>query len=192
VYTFTLLSDDSSLLWLGAAAAASPISRAAALVDNGGMHAWAVRSGTATLAGGELYPIALTFGQAGGGYGLSLSIALPGGGGTLSYPTSAFCPPSPPSPPSPPQPPNPPPPPLPPSPLPPMPGGDTAGLQFLLVSGRVFCCPVPPNPARPPAVGPWGTVFNADATAALDVPDSMNELAGQPRPRVYAAVQGCS
>ena len=178
VYTFTLLSDDSSLLWLGAAAAASPLSRAAALVDYGGVHAWGVRSGTATLAGGVFYPIALTFGQAGGGYALSLSIALPGGGGTLSYPTSAFC--FVPSPPSPPQPPNPPPQPLPPSPLPPMPGGDTAGLQFLLVIGRASCCPVPPNPA--PCGGAMGDcLFMPFATAAaLDVPDSMNELAGRP------------
>ncbi|MBX3242580.1 MAG: fibronectin type III domain-containing protein [Chitinophagaceae bacterium] len=84
-YTFRTNSDDGSRLYLG------PYSYSATpLVDNDGTHAAQNADGTIYLTAG-VYPIVITYFQAGGGQTMSVSWSTPQTGGSfVTIPNSAF------------------------------------------------------------------------------------------------------
>lgn len=61
-YTFYLLSDDASYMWLDNAALASPTNTASATINNGGLHSQATVSATVALTAG-IHPITIHFGE---------------------------------------------------------------------------------------------------------------------------------
>lgn len=61
-YTFYLLSDDASYLWLDNAALASPVITASATINNGGLHSPATVSAAVVLSAG-MHPITIHFGE---------------------------------------------------------------------------------------------------------------------------------
>ncbi|GAB2957184.1 hypothetical protein GCM10027048_24550 [Hymenobacter coalescens] len=90
-YTFTLLSDDGSYLWLGNVARETPLSISRATVNNGGQHAAQTASNTLQLAAGS-YPLVLVFGEAGGSNVLTLTYSGPDtGGSSVVVPQSVLC-----------------------------------------------------------------------------------------------------
>ena len=65
-WTFSLDSDDSSLMWMGDQAL-SGFSLSNLTVDNRGLHGMQVRTGTISLVTGTYYPIRIAFGEKTGG-----------------------------------------------------------------------------------------------------------------------------
>lgn len=90
-YIFRTNSDDGSKLYLGALnSQTSPYSHSATpLVNNDGSHGTQNRDGTIYLAAGT-YPIAVTYFNGTGGYGLTVSWRLPSSGSYVTIPASAF------------------------------------------------------------------------------------------------------
>lgn len=90
-YTFRTNSDDGSKLYLGnAGQLTSPYSHTATpLVNNDGAHGSQNRDGSRTLQPG-LYPIAVTYFQAGGGAAMTVSWRVPGNSSFVQIPASAF------------------------------------------------------------------------------------------------------
>lgn len=81
-YTFYTSSDDSSLVWVGAAAL-SGWTIENATVDNSGVHGQKEESGAVDLVAGQYYPIQVFFGEMGGGDILTFSYST----GTISKTT---------------------------------------------------------------------------------------------------------
>lgn len=75
--TFSLRSDDSSLLWVGATAV-SGYTVGNALVNNGGVHAVSPKSNSIVLSNHAVYFMRLMYGQFLNGYSMVLSYQLPG------------------------------------------------------------------------------------------------------------------
>ncbi len=65
-YTFTLVSDDASFLWIGASSQDSPLQTSSALVNAGGQHGANNFSGTIRSMAAGTYPLALLYGENGG------------------------------------------------------------------------------------------------------------------------------
>jgi large repetitive protein len=84
-YTFRTNSDDGSRLYLNTPYRYSAVP----LVDNDNTHGGQNRDGTITLTEG-VYPIAITFFQKGGGYGMSVSWKTPGNTTFVTIPDDAF------------------------------------------------------------------------------------------------------
>lgn len=62
MYTFYTTSDDASYLWVGDSAVVG-FTTANSVVNNGGLHGGAERSGTIALTAGVYYPIRIQFGN---------------------------------------------------------------------------------------------------------------------------------
>jgi hypothetical protein len=77
-YTFFTSSDDASMLWLGRDSAINTWNASTALVNNAGAHGVIETSGTTNLVAGVMYPMRITFGEAGGGDIITVSFSGPG------------------------------------------------------------------------------------------------------------------
>jgi len=88
-YTFRLISDDGSHLWLGENAK-SGYTQANALIDNGGLQGDTTVTATYTMAAGAYYPIRILFGENYGGDDFSFSWSINGGTTYVSNGTGFF------------------------------------------------------------------------------------------------------
>ena len=75
-YTFYLLSDDGSYLWIGANAQ-SGFTTANSNINNGGAHGNQEVSGSVSLTAGVYYPIRIQFGEIGGGDVMTFNYSTP-------------------------------------------------------------------------------------------------------------------
>jgi len=88
-YTFRLISDDGSHLWLGENAK-SGYTQANALIKNGGLHGYLTVTATYSMAAGAYYPIRILFGENYGGDDFSFSWSTDGGTTYVSNGTGFF------------------------------------------------------------------------------------------------------
>jgi len=88
-YTFRLISDDGSHLWLGENAK-SGYTQENALIDNGGLQGDTTLTATYTMAAGAYYPIRILFGENYGGDDFSFSWSIDGGTTYVSNGTGFF------------------------------------------------------------------------------------------------------
>jgi hypothetical protein len=88
-YTFRLISDDGSHLWLGENAK-SGYTQDNALIKNGGLHGDVTVTATYTMAAGAYYPIRILFGENYGGDDFSFSWSINGGTTYVSNGTGFF------------------------------------------------------------------------------------------------------
>lgn len=88
-YTFRLISDDGSHLWLGENAK-SGYTQDNALIKNGGLHGYVTVTATYSMGAGAYYPIRILFGENSGGDDFSFSWSIDGGTTYVSNGTGFF------------------------------------------------------------------------------------------------------
>ncbi len=77
LYTFRLISDDGSYLWVGPNAAHDSRTTANALINNGGGHGMQSVAAALTLTAGASYPLYLLYGNSGGNANVQFLVTPP-------------------------------------------------------------------------------------------------------------------
>lgn len=93
IHMFTLGSDDASYMWFGSAATVATANKSFrdASISLPGIHGVVTKSVSFNLSAGTAYPMAIMYGQGGGGYNLQFSYAPPGGQSTTDGTGVFYC-----------------------------------------------------------------------------------------------------